>query len=402
MGHQFPRQLFITHQHFWWGTSTHHNTTSSAISPQKATYVELPLESFAGETCRVFQAPGRSERLWVSQTTGRLRGALHYIHQGYFTPFYKQDVVTKAVGRRLESQEDYRKLFSGPGALAKEVRDQLIQAWAEHGFSHAYPGNLVVLDDYREIAAGMWFPFKVTHAGWHHNQKNEGRFDFNVSESVVTELAIDRNDLEPYWADFLPNTGDSVQDQRFGVVLNYEFRRDRTQGEILEMVEAEKQKFASNAAMIKQILAPLDELVGKQAPDLPAEGWIGGEMPKPDGKPYLVHFWATWCGPCKNDLPLLKKLAADGVRVVGMHPAGTQAGDVTKVIRDQELGYPTFLPSGNAAGDDRTIGGYPTAMFPYCILVDSEGRVAGHGSLSPELLAKLRALSAEKENRDAK
>src|SRR4029079_2229450 len=107
--------------HMWWGTPTQRNMTSSPISPQNVAYIELPEESLAGESCRVFQAPGRSERLWVSKATGRLRGALHYIHQGYFTPFYKQDVVTKAAGRRIVSQEDYRKLWSGPGALAKEV-----------------------------------------------------------------------------------------------------------------------------------------------------------------------------------------------------------------------------------------------------------------------------------------
>jgi len=39
-------------------------------------------------------------------------------------------------------------------------------------------------------------------------------------------------------------------------------------------------------------------------------------------------------------------------------------------------------------------------MFPYCIVVDGEGRVAGHGSLAPELIAKLRGLApASKEGR---
>src|SRR5207253_927367 len=93
LGHNFPKQLSMTHQHLWWGIPTHHNTTSSPVSPQKVAYIELPDEKFADETCRVFQAPGRSERLWVSKATGRLRGAMHYIHQGYFTPFFKQDVV---------------------------------------------------------------------------------------------------------------------------------------------------------------------------------------------------------------------------------------------------------------------------------------------------------------------
>ena len=79
--------------------------------------------------------------------------------------------------------------------------------------------------------------------------------------------------------------------------------------------------------------------------------------------------------------------------VIGMHPAGTSAEEVGKVISDQELGYPTFLASAKLRDGDRKIGGYPAGMFPYCILVDGEGRVAGHGSLGPELMAKFRALT---------
>jgi hypothetical protein len=174
LGLHFPRQLSIAHQHLWWGTPTHHNVTSSPVSPQKVAYNELPEESFAGEDCRVFQSPRRSERLWVSKENGRLRGSMDHIHQGYFTPFYNQEIVTKIAGRRIESNDDYGKLFSGPVALAEEAQNQLTQAWAEHEFGRAYPGSLVVLDDYREIAAGKWFPFKITTSGWHHNKKNQG------------------------------------------------------------------------------------------------------------------------------------------------------------------------------------------------------------------------------------
>ena len=274
MGHQFPRQLFITHQHMWWGTSTNHNTTSSSVSPQKVAYVELPEEDFAGESCRVFQAPGRSERLWISRATGRLRGALHYIHQGYFTPFYKQDVVTKLVGRRVESHDEYNKLFSESGTFAKEVQLQLSQAWAEHEFSRAYPGDLIVLDDFREIATGKWFPFKVKTANWLHNEKNQGKYDFNVSESVVTGVAIDRNDLEPYWSEFLPKTGDKVSDQRYNVAVDYQFDKDRTEEEIQTLVNDQLLLSARSAVQIEKAQSPFTNMIGKPTQSPKASGSI--------------------------------------------------------------------------------------------------------------------------------
>lgn len=65
-----------------------------------------------------------------------------------------------------------------------------------------------------------------------------------------------------------------------------------------------------------------------------------------------------------------------------MHPAGTPAEDVEKVIRDQKLGYATLLAAGKEGAKDATIGGYPGGVFPYCVLVDAKGRIAGHGPLS--------------------
>jgi thiol-disulfide isomerase/thioredoxin len=121
---------------------------------------------------------------------------------------------------------------------------------------------------------------------------------------------------------------------------------------------------------------------------LPADGWVGGRRPELAGKPYLVHFWATTCGPCKGDYPRLKKLAERGLTVVGLHPSGAPAGEVEKVIRDQSMPYPTLVSDGKD-------GGYIFAVFPYCVLVDARGRVAAHGFLDDLTAAIEKALHGE-------
>src|SRR5881396_3806841 len=142
------------------------------------------------------------------------------------------------------------------------------------------------------------------------------------------------------------------------------------------MADAQYQERLKGQEHLKRLLQPVEAMVGKRAPALPVTGWVGGRRPDPAGKPYLVHFWATWCGPCKNDLPRLKALAGRGAIIVGMHPSGTPAEEVEKVIRNRQLGYPTFLTVGKEGdASNPKIGGYPAGVFPYCILVDAKGQV---------------------------
>ncbi|QDT92191.1 M56 family metallopeptidase [Gimesia algae] len=371
-----PAQLQVSQQTYWWGVGTHHNIATSSVPPQQATYNELPSVEFAGETCRVLESAGRSERLWISKKTGRLRGSLSYIHQGYFIPFYQQDIVTKIAGRTITSLDEYRTLVGdGEEALPTEKQHQLSIAWAEYHFHHAIPGRLHVFSDYREITPGRWFSFRVQNAGWHHNKQNQGHYDFYSSESVVTEIAVDRDDLKKYWAAVLPNKGENVQDQRYGVPVDYEYQADRTADELQRLVNEQLFKYARSAMLITERTGPISKMIGKPAPALSADRWIGTQ-PDLKGKRYLIHFWAAWCAPCKNDVPLLNSLTKNRT-VIGLHPSGTEMEQIRKTIKDTKMSYSTVVaPPGS-----KDIFGYPVKLFPYCVEVDEEGNVARHGTL---------------------
>jgi RNA polymerase sigma factor (sigma-70 family) len=323
--------LRVTPHRYWWGTTaTVVNNHLMVVPPpplDKMSWKHAGVEQFGGEGCEVLDSTvaGRPcQRLWVARESGRLRGILAYLME---------------------------------------------------------PNELARFDDYREVSPGVWIPFREvrTHP-WVSDQR--GKHSVVRSELVVTE-ARTGVDLAERYARLLPKEGDRVQDQRFAAPIWYEYSATRTDEEIRRLADAEYKKQLQGQEAFKRVVEPFDALVGKPAPALPADGWVGGARPDVAGKPYLVHFWATWCGSCKADLPLLKTLAEDGLTVVGMHPAGTPAAEVEKVIRDQQLGYPTLLATGKEAKDP--IGGYPAGVFPYCVLIDARGRVAAHGFLSDVL-----------------
>ena len=113
------------------------------------------------------------------------------------------------------------------------------------------------------------------------------------------------------------------------------------------------------------------------------------------GKPILVHYWASWCVPCKADMQELKKLqtkyAKKGLVLVGINADNdaVQASNFLKSNKDidwVQLHEPGGLESGIAAG----LG---VLSLPVTILIDKDGKVARSTShYTPNLEATIEGL----------
>ena len=83
--------------------------------------------------------------------------------------------------------------------------------------------------------------------------------------------------------------------------------------------------FAMLAGTTLSFAASATLKVGDTAPKLQTGKWVQGSPVKDfeKGKAYIVEFWATWCGPCRESIPHLnetyKKYKDKGLTVIGMN-----------------------------------------------------------------------------------
>lgn len=126
-------------------------------------------------------------------------------------------------------------------------------------------------------------------------------------------------------------------------------------------------------------------MVGKPAPafTLPvaANGKGAGEAEQMSlgdlkGHPVILDFWASWCGPCALEAPVLDRLArryeSKGLVVVGVN-ASDPASVIKQYATQKGLSYPMLLDAGNDVFES-----YGVKSMPSLVILDKEGKVMAY------------------------
>jgi thiol-disulfide isomerase/thioredoxin len=94
------------------------------------------------------------------------------------------------------------------------------------------------------------------------------------------------------------------------------------------------------------------------------------------GRPLVCNFWATWCAPCREEIPLLgaaqQQFSPDSLQVVGI--AIDNAANVRQFVALFKIPYPVLLAGAEAIALMEELGN-PSGALPFTVLVDRQGRL---------------------------
>ena len=144
------------------------------------------------------------------------------------------------------------------------------------------------------------------------------------------------------------------------------------------------------------------DAIGAIAPDFALTTIDGKRVKLSDyrGKAVLLNFWATWCGPCKVEIPwfmdLEKQYGPQGLVILGVAMDDDGKDNVTKFAREMKMDYPILLGNDDVADQYGGVEGLPTTFY-----IDRDGKIVkkvaglvGHGEIEDGIKSALHPANA--------
>ncbi len=136
------------------------------------------------------------------------------------------------------------------------------------------------------------------------------------------------------------------------------------------------------------------------APEFKLASRAGGEMSLSGlrGQVVMINFWASWCGPCRQEFPVLdemyRKYKPMGFAMVGINVESEKA-DAERFLGMRPVSFPILFDP-----DNRVSGSYGVSAMPTTVLVDRQGRLRWqHRAYKPgdeaKYIAQIRAMLRE-------
>jgi thiol-disulfide isomerase/thioredoxin len=113
------------------------------------------------------------------------------------------------------------------------------------------------------------------------------------------------------------------------------------------------------------------------APDFTVSDSAGNSVKLSDmtGRPVMVNFWASWCPPCREEMPYIEELYREqggeiSFMIIDLVGGGETRDTAEKFLKSQGYTFPVYYDNTGEAADQYAITAIPTSVF-----IDSRGRI---------------------------
>jgi len=168
----------------------------------------------------------------------------------------------------------------------------------------------------------------------------------------------------------------------FSYELDFKFTQWRTEGDLDPAIfnfkpAADVKKFDTLEDLIASMEAEeaRHPLTGAKAPDFTTSLLDGNafQLSKLRGKVVVLDFWATWCGPCVEAMPVVTEVAqsmADKGVVVFAVNVGEESDEIKDFLKKVKVAVPIVLDP-----ESKIAEAYQTEAIPQTILIGKDGRI---------------------------
>ena len=129
------------------------------------------------------------------------------------------------------------------------------------------------------------------------------------------------------------------------------------------------------AVLALNISALQAEVMNKAAPNftLKANSGKNIKLSESRGEVVLLNFWASWCGPCRQEMPLLdslhKKYKDFGFKVMGVN-VEEDSKEAIKILKQIKVSFPVLFDTSNKVSEL-----YHVSAMPSTVLIDRDGKM---------------------------
>lgn len=162
---------------------------------------------------------------------------------------------------------------------------------------------------------------------------------------------------------------------------------------------------AAEASQARAVIANLKMVDARVAPTFAVKSHMGAELSleKFRGKVVLLDFWASWCGPCRIDMPevrkIWKKYGGESFVIIGINLDSNRPA-FEKYLKEEAVTWPQYY---DGLGWSNIIARlYSVYAIPHTVLIDEEGVIRATGLRGEDLEAKIGELLTAPHNRAAR